>query len=64
MADFEQGDIIRVPFPYTDKDTRQRRPALVVSSGPIGEANALLWVADYGADGSVKINGLPLGKAP
>ncbi|SNT58828.1 mRNA interferase MazF [Tardiphaga sp. OK246] len=44
MADFEQGDIIRVPFPYTDKDTRQRRPALVVSSGPIGEASALLWV--------------------
>lgn len=44
MADFEQGDIVRVPFPYTDKDTRQRRPALIVSSGPIGETGALLWV--------------------
>ncbi|MET0222716.1 MAG: type II toxin-antitoxin system PemK/MazF family toxin [Tardiphaga sp.] len=43
MADFEQGDIIRVPFPYTDKATRQRRPALVVSSGPAGEDGALLW---------------------
>jgi mRNA interferase MazF len=44
MAGFEQGDIVRVPFPYTDRDTRQRRPALVVSSGHIGEAGALLWV--------------------
>lgn len=44
MASFKQGDIIRVPFPYTDRDTRQRRPALVVSSGPIGEAGMLLWV--------------------
>lgn len=44
MAGFEQGDIIRVPFPYTDKDTRQRRPALVVSAGPIGDAGDLLWV--------------------
>lgn len=44
MASFEQGDIVRVPFPYTDKDTRQRRPALIVSAGPIGEAESLLWV--------------------
>lgn len=44
MPIFEQGDIVRVPFPYTDRDTRQRRPALVVSNGPIGESAALLWV--------------------
>ncbi|CDZ71232.1 Hypothetical protein NGAL_HAMBI2610_28390 [Neorhizobium galegae bv. orientalis] len=44
MPTFEQGDIVRVPFPYTDRDTRQRRPALVVSSGGIGEDAALLWV--------------------
>jgi mRNA interferase MazF len=44
MANFEQGDIVRVPFPSTDKDTRQRRPTLVVSSGAIGETGALLWV--------------------
>jgi hypothetical protein len=25
---------------------------------------ALTWVAEYGADGSIKVNGLPLGKAP
>lgn len=44
MPIFEQGDIVRVPFPYTDRDTRQRRPALVVSSGAMGEEASLLWV--------------------
>jgi mRNA interferase MazF len=44
MASFEQGDIIRVPFPYTDRSTRQLRPALVVSTGGIGENDGLLWV--------------------
>ncbi len=44
MASFEQGDVIRIPFPYTDRATRQRRPALVVSAGGIGEDNSLLWV--------------------
>ncbi len=44
MATFEQGDTVKVPFPYTDRATRQRRPALVVSNGPIGENGALLWV--------------------
>lgn len=42
---FEQGDVIRVPFPYTDRSTRQHRPALVVSAGAIGEGQSLLWVA-------------------
>jgi len=44
MPTFEQGDIVKVPFPYTDRDTRQRRPALVVSAGQVGEDGALLWV--------------------
>ncbi|WP_020173522.1 type II toxin-antitoxin system PemK/MazF family toxin [Methyloferula stellata] len=44
MASFEQGAVIRVPFPYTDRATRQRRPALVVSAGGIGEDESLLWV--------------------
>lgn len=44
MPSFKQGDIIRVPFPYTDRATRQRRPALVVSMDGIGEDRGLLWV--------------------
>ena len=44
MASFEQGDVIKVPFPYTDRPTRQSRPALVVSTGAIEDAHGLLWV--------------------
>jgi mRNA interferase MazF len=35
---------VRVPFPYTDQDTRQHRPALVVSRGGLGEKRSLIWV--------------------
>lgn len=44
MGSFRQGDVVAVPFPYTDRPTRQRRPALVVSTGDIEEAHGLLWV--------------------
>ena len=44
MPIFERGTVVRVPFPYTDKSTRQRRPALVVSDGPVGEGGHLVWV--------------------
>ena len=45
MATFEQGDVVKVPFPYTDRATRQYRPALVVSTGGIEAAHGLLWVS-------------------
>lgn len=44
MPTFEPGDVVRVPFPYTDRNTRQHRPALVVSKGGVGEERAMLWV--------------------
>ena len=44
MASFKQGDVIKVPFPCTDRSTRQSRPALVVSTGGIEDAHGLLWV--------------------
>ena len=44
MASFKQGDVVKVPFPYTDRSTRQSRPALVVSTGGIEDAHGLLWV--------------------
>jgi mRNA interferase MazF len=36
MPIFEVWDIVKVPFPYTDRPVRQRRPALVIAavSGP------------------------------
>jgi mRNA interferase MazF len=45
MPIFEQGTVVRVPFPYTDRPVRQHRPALVVSAGGVGEEDRLLWVA-------------------
>ncbi|QTC92697.1 type II toxin-antitoxin system PemK/MazF family toxin [Brevundimonas goettingensis] len=43
MATFKAADIVKVPFPYTDRDVRQRRPALVVSKGSVGGPD-LYWV--------------------
>ncbi|MEO6081383.1 MAG: type II toxin-antitoxin system PemK/MazF family toxin [Steroidobacteraceae bacterium] len=44
MASFEQGDVIKVPFPYTDRSMRQFRPALVVSIPEVERRHGLLWV--------------------
>lgn len=44
MPTFEQGDVVRVPFPYTDRDTRQHRPALVISRRGLGAGERLCWV--------------------
>lgn len=44
MPTFKRGDVVKVPFPYTDRATRQSRPALVVSAAGLEENHALLWV--------------------
>jgi mRNA interferase MazF len=44
MPTFDAWDIIKVPFPYTDRPVRERRPALVVAAGVIQEQHGLLWV--------------------
>ena len=44
MAIFEQGDVVKVPFPYTDQPARQYRPALVISASRLESARGLLWV--------------------
>ncbi len=44
MADFEIWDIVKVPFPYTDRPVRQRRPALIVAAGDLQTFHGLLWV--------------------
>jgi len=45
MPDFDVWDIVKVPFPYTDRPVRQRRPALVVAAGELQSAHGLLWLA-------------------
>ncbi len=32
MTSFEFGDVVLVPFPFTDQSTAKKRPAVVVSS--------------------------------
>jgi mRNA interferase MazF len=70
MPIFDTWDIIKVPFPYTDRPVRERRPALVVASSNIQERHGLLWVMmitsleNRGWPGDVvvsdlKVSGLP-----
>jgi len=44
MANFKPWDVVKVPFPYTDRPVRQHRPALVIVGGTIEDAHGLLWV--------------------
>jgi mRNA interferase MazF len=37
-------DIVRVPFPYTDRPVRERRPALVIAVTGSGTQQGFLWV--------------------
>lgn len=45
MPTFKIGDVVKLPFPYTDKNVQESRPALVV--GIVDDRSAissLLWV--------------------
>jgi mRNA interferase MazF len=44
MPTFDRFDVVSVPFPYTDRPIRQRRPALVVSVPSYEQRTGLLWV--------------------
>ncbi|HEY0834770.1 MAG TPA: type II toxin-antitoxin system PemK/MazF family toxin [Azospirillum sp.] len=44
MPTFDVWDIVKVPFPYTDRPVRQRRPALVVAAGDLQSHHGLVWV--------------------
>jgi mRNA interferase MazF len=70
MPSFKQGDVVKVPFPYTDRATRQSRPALVVSLGSIEANHQLLWVVmitsaeNRAWPGDVALNDLELAGLP
>jgi mRNA interferase MazF len=63
MAAFDVWDVVKLPFPYTDRPVRQRRPALVISAGDLLETAGLIWVAmitsaeNRGWAGDVEIRG-------
>ena len=69
-ATFLPGDVVKVPFPYTDRPTRQRRPALIVSSPDLQRGHGLSWVlmitsaANRGWKGDVDIADITLAGLP
>jgi mRNA interferase MazF len=57
-----QGDIVVVPFPYTDRQTEKRRPALVISNNRLTEQYNLVWLAMItSAENKRWINDIELG---
>lgn len=64
MPSFEPWDVVKVPFPYTDRPVRQRRPALVVAAGELQSAHGIIWLvmitsaAHRGWSGDVVISDL------
>jgi mRNA interferase MazF len=44
MQTFEPRDVVKVPFPFTDRPVRERRPALIIASGSLQSDHGLLWV--------------------
>lgn len=70
MGRSEQGDVIKVPFPYTDRAARQYRPALVISSPRFAAAHGQVWVlmitsaANRGWRGDISVTNLSTAGLP
>jgi len=70
MAIFEPWDVVKVPFPYTDRPVRQRRPALIVAAGDLQAEHGLLWLvmitsaANRGWPGDVVVSDLAAAGLP
>ena len=62
---FAVWDIVKIPFPYTDRPIRRNRPALVIAAGELEAAHGLVWLAmitsaaNRGWTGDVLISDLP-----
>jgi mRNA interferase MazF len=70
MPSFEPWDVVKIPFPYTDRPVRQSRPALVVAAGDLQTAHGVLWLtmitsaANRGWSGDVAISDLRVAGLP
>jgi mRNA interferase MazF len=70
MPSCEVWDLVKVPYPYTNRPVQQRRPALVVAVPDVPGAPDLLWVlmvtsaANRGWPGDVLISDLDAAGLP
>ena len=70
MPGCEVWDLVKVPFPYTNRPVQQRRPALVVAVPDAPGAPELLWVlmvtsaANRGWPGDVAVSDLAVAGLP
>ena len=70
MPGCEVWDLVKVPFPYTNRPVQQRRPALVVAVPGAPGAPELLWVlmvtsaANRGWPGDVAVSDLAAAGLP
>ena len=70
MPGCEVWDLVKVPFPYTNRPVQQRRPALVVAVPDAPGAPELLWVlmvtsaANRGWPGDVAVSDLAAAGLP
>jgi mRNA interferase MazF len=70
MQIFKPQDVVKVPFPYTDRPVRERRPALIIAAGRLQADHGLLWVlmitsqANRGWPGDVPVSDLLLSGLP
>ncbi len=70
MPNYEVWDVVKVPFPYTNRPVQQRRPALVVAVLDALGAPDLLWVlmvtsaANRGWPGDVTVSDLAAAGLP
>jgi mRNA interferase MazF len=62
MMAFAQGDILVLPFPYSDRLAEKRRPAVVISKPALERAHGLVWVAMITSQrGSARADDVPIG---
>ena len=70
MPPCDVWDLVKVPFPYTNRPVQQRRPALVVVVPDASGTPALLWVlmvtsaANRGWPGDVMVSNLAVSGLP
>lgn len=57
---YAPGDVVVVPFPYSDRSAEKRRPALVVSNAKVGAKGFLWLVMITSAQNSEMTNDVPI----